>query len=104
MFAEPWHAEVLALAYALTATDLFSPSAWAEALGASLEYARQSGERGTEETYYRAALDALERLIIDCSPVTAALIEARVEEWRRAYLETPHGHPVELRTVPHSPS
>jgi nitrile hydratase accessory protein len=99
IFAESWHAKVLALAYALTARGIFSAGAFGEALGAALDQARQSGESDTEETYYRAALDALERLVTDCAPMTADLIEARAQDWRRAYLDTPHGHPVELGTL-----
>ena len=96
VFAEPWQAEVLAVAYALTANGLFSAREWTERLGAALEKARLNGEPDTGEAYYHSALRALEQLIAERSPEVGARVDARVEEWRSAYLDTPHGKPVEL--------
>jgi nitrile hydratase accessory protein len=96
VFAEPWHAQVLALAYALAADGLFSAREWAECLGHAIEDARQNGEADTGETYYHSALRALEQLIAERSPEIGTRLDARVEEWRSAYLDTPHGKPVEL--------
>jgi nitrile hydratase accessory protein len=96
VFAEPWHAEVLGIVYALTRADLFSPAEWADSLGAELRRLGDSGESDTEETYYRAALAALERLVGAKSPETGGDLGERVEAWRRAYLNTPHGKPVTL--------
>ena len=96
VFAEPWHAEVLALAYALTATGLFSAREWAECLGSALADARRNGEPDSGEGYYHSALRALEQLIADRSPEIGARLDARVEEWRSVYLDTPHGKPVAL--------
>jgi nitrile hydratase accessory protein len=96
VFGEPWHAEVLALAYALTAKGLFSAREWAECFGSALEEARRKGEPDTGETYYHSALRALEQLIAEQSPEIGTRLDARVEEWRSAYLDTPHGKPVEL--------
>ena len=96
VFAELWHAEVLAVAYALTANGLFSAREWAEYLGSALEDARRNGQPDTGEAYYHSALRALEQLIAKRSPEIGARLDARVEEWRSAYLDTPHGKPVEL--------
>lgn len=96
VFAEPWHAEVLAIAHALTRAGLFSASEWADALGAAIARAGESGLADSDETYYRAALEALERLVADRSRETSGSLPERVEAWRRAYLNTPHGKPVTL--------
>ena len=96
VFSEPWHAEVLALAYALTENGLFSARDWADSLGEALQNAGRNGEADGDETYYRSALRALERLIAERCREVGALLERRVEEWRAAYLKTPHGKPVEL--------
>jgi nitrile hydratase accessory protein len=96
VFVEPWHAQVLALAYTLTASGLFSAREWAECLGHAIEDARRNGESDTGETYYHSALRALELLIAERSPEIRTRLDARVEEWRSAYLDTPHGKPVEL--------
>ena len=47
--------------------------------------------------YYEHWLRALERLCAAKGMVDPAEIRTRQEEWRRAYLDTPHGGPVEAR-------
>ena len=96
VFAEPWHAQVLAVAHGLSVSGLFSASDWATTLGAALRESEAHGEPDTDETYYVAALTALERLVAARSPGTGDAHPARIEAWRRAYLRTPHGKPVEL--------
>jgi nitrile hydratase accessory protein len=96
VFAEPWHAEVLGIANALSRSGMFTGSEWTASLGAEIRRLLDAGEPDTEETYYRAALDALERLVGERSPETGGSLAARVEAWRRAYLNTPHGRPVTL--------
>lgn len=101
VFAEPWHAEVLAVAHALTRAGLFTTSEWAATLGAEVRNATEAGLPDTDATYYRSALAALERLVRDKSPETGESLEERVEAWRRAYLHTPHGRPVVLAAAAH---
>jgi nitrile hydratase accessory protein len=96
VFAEPWHAEVLAIAYALTHSGLFTAGEWAEALGAEIRRSGEAVEPDSDASYYRSALTALERLVGVGSPETGASLDERVEAWRRAYLNTAHGRPVIL--------
>lgn len=96
VFAEPWHAQVLAVAFALTRAGLFTAGEWAEALGSEIRSREEAGNDDSEEEYYRAALAALERLCGDKSPATGRSLDERVEAWRRAYFNTPHGKPVTL--------
>jgi nitrile hydratase accessory protein len=95
-FAEPWQAEVLALAFALSERGVFSTAGWSKTLGEELERAEAQGAPDDHETYYAAALAALERLVAQSGNVSGDTLSARTEAWRRAYLETPHGQPVEL--------
>jgi nitrile hydratase accessory protein len=95
-FDDAWQAEVLALAYALSDKGVFTPTEWSEALGAELRQASASGEPDDQNTFYGAALSALERLILRDARVTVEALAGRTEQWRRAYLNTPHGKPVEL--------
>jgi nitrile hydratase accessory protein len=95
-FAEPWQAEVLALAFALADRGVFSAAEWSKTLGAELRRAVASGAPDDHETYYAAALAALERLMAAAGGITANALSRRTEEWRRAYRHTPHGQPVEL--------
>ena len=96
VFEEPWHAQVLAIADSLTRAGLFSAGEWAAARGASLRSAAAAGAADDQTTYYQAALTALEALVADRSPETGQSLPVRIETWRRAYLNTPHGKPVEL--------
>ncbi len=112
-FEEAWQAELLALAYALSERRVFSSTEWSETLGAELQRRSARGEADDRETYYRAALAALEQLIAGDGRISVEALAARTEDWRRAYLNTPHGKPVELsagaddaaarRSHPHHP-
>lgn len=95
LFAEPWQAEVLAIAYTLSMRGVFTPGEWSATLGAELSRREAEGAPDTMATYYEAALAALEKLATEAG-IGGAMLDARVEAWREAYLETPHGHPVEL--------
>lgn len=95
-FDEPWQAQVLALAFALAKVEVFTPAEWSDALGAELRRAAAQGKPDDQTTYYTAALAALEGLIAADGRVTSDGLSARAEQWRRAYLNTPHGQPVEL--------
>jgi nitrile hydratase accessory protein len=99
LFAEPWQADVLAMADALRAGGLFTAGDWASALGAALRQAADHGAPDTAETYYRCALAALEALLSRHAPEIAGRMSERVSAWREAYLNTPHGRPVELASA-----
>lgn len=97
VFEEPWQAQVLAVAFALAESGRFSRAAWSSALGEELRLAEHAGEPDSAETYYRAALKALERLATADGALTRDALAARTEDWRQSYLDTPHGQPVILR-------
>jgi len=96
VFDEAWHAQVLALADTLAQSGLFTPTEWSDVLGEELRNAADRGAPDDQETYYSAALRALERLVAAAGSVPTPILAERVETWRRAYLNTPHGRPVEL--------
>jgi nitrile hydratase accessory protein len=97
VFAEAWHADALAIASVLTKRGVFSAADWSTALGTAVRSSEARGEPDDEEHYYEAVLAALERLIDRSLPDVGSAIAPRVEQWRRAYLNTPHGQPVELQ-------
>jgi nitrile hydratase accessory protein len=94
VFGEPWHAQTLALADLLVKSGAISPARWAETLGAEIQ--ALDADPDDRETYYRAVLAALERLLAENGDVTATELEEREHQWERAYLRTPHGKPVDL--------
>lgn len=98
VFAEPWHAQVFALAVALEAAGAFSWGEWAEALGA--EITAQGPQACGEEAYYAAWLSALERLTAAKGIVPEPERALREAAWNRAARATPHGSPIELENDP----
>lgn len=96
-FCEPWQAEAFALANALIDRGLFTADEWAETLGAEIRRAQAAGDPDTGETYYNHWLAALERLCAEKGLVLESDVNRRAEEWRDAYLATPHGQAVTLK-------
>ncbi len=100
VFAEPWQAQAFALAVRLSETGVFSWSEWVAALTKEIKQAQDHGDSDLGHTYYDHWLNALERLCAEKSLVAPSDLQARKEEWRYAYLHTPHGQPVALRNRP----
>ena len=96
MFDEPWQAQALGMADLLVTAGVISADAWAAALGAELRKGANSGGADDAETYYRAVLTALQTLLCEAGATSREEVDVREAEWRRAYLNTPHGVPVEL--------
>lgn len=97
-FDEPWQAEVLAIADSLVQDGLFSAGAWSDALGAALAKAETDGASDNQETYYQCALAALETLVAEHSEIDRQAMAGKRNDWEQAYLSTPHGQPVNLKS------
>jgi nitrile hydratase accessory protein len=103
VFAEPWQASAFALAVHLSERGAFAWSEWSAALGHEIQAAAPHGpEEGA--AYYHRWLEALERLCREKGLVDAVEISRRREQWRQAYLNTPHGEPVELTATTADPA
>lgn len=98
VFAEPWQAQAFALAVKLSEAEYFTWKEWTAALAAELQAAADRGEPDDGSRYYEYWLAALERLVTARELTDAAALAERKEAWADAYLHTPHGKPVELRT------
>ena len=94
-FAEPWQATVLAMATAMIREGHFTQTDWANALGDALKAAEHQGTPDTDDTYFGAALSALERLT-ESAGISAHDRHNRKADWEAAYRRTPHGDPVIL--------
>ena len=91
-FAEPWQAQAFALTVSLHERGLFTWTEWAAALTAQRAGADDDGGAG----YYESWLAALERLVQDKGLAGRRELQDRAEDWRHAYLATPHGRAVHL--------
>lgn len=94
VFQESWQAQTLAIADTLIETGTLDPNGWAQALSAKLAVHQAKGD--TVESYYAAALDALEELLVNGGAMKEAEQSAAKAAWIDAYETTPHGAPVEL--------
>ena len=96
VFEEPWEAQAFALVLRLSEQGLFQWSEWSAALATEIRHARDTGDHDLGDTYYHYWLAALEKLLLEKSVLDSEAVKSRIEEWRRAYLKTPHGRPIEL--------
>jgi nitrile hydratase accessory protein len=103
-FAEPWMAQAFACTVHLSRQGLFTWNEWVDVFGAEIKtHPQQSGE-AANAAYYRQWLAALETIVGLKGATSTAEISERQETWRRAYLNTPHGLPVELHHAVAPPS
>ena len=96
-FALPWHAEAYALAQVLQDAGILDRKTWHHTFGRHLRAADDAGRPDDEATYYGALADALVEALSAGDALADAEISARIDDWRRAYEQTPHGQPVMLR-------
>lgn len=82
-FAEPWEAQVFALAVSLSERGVFSWSEWTTALAA-------------EDVSYERWLETLERLATEKGLTDDATLARYRHAWAHAAQRTPHGTPIEL--------
>ena len=96
VFREPWEAQAFAVAVSLMQVGHFTRAEWAESLSQEISQAQQAGDPDLGDTYYEHWLNALERVCGEKGLVGREDMLERVKHWRQAYLNTPHGQPIEL--------
>ena len=72
-------------------------------LGAEIAAAPQQPGEDSDAAYHRQFLAALERIVASLHMANSDDQQRRKEEWRRAYLNTPHGYAVELAAARAAP-
>ena len=96
VFNQPWEAKAFALAVRLSEAGCFSWPEWVEVFSREIQSAQEQGDPDLGGTYYQHWLKALERICTDRGLVGIEDICRRKADWRKAYLNTPHGRPIEL--------
>ena len=102
-FAEPWMAQVFACAVHLSRQGLFTWNEWVDVFSAEIKAHPQEPGEAANAAYYRQWLAALETIVGRKGAASTSEISERQETWRQAYLNTPHGQPVELHRAGGSP-
>ena len=95
-FREPWQAKVFAMVVLLHRQGRFEWNEWVQVLGAEIAACPQQPGEDPDAAYHRQFLAALERIVAALGIANPDDQLRRKEEWRSAYLNTPHGHAVEL--------
>jgi nitrile hydratase accessory protein len=96
VFNEPWEAQAFALAVCLSEAGCFTWPEWVAILSQEIKAAQERGDPDLGNSYYQHWLNALERICAEKGLAGHEDMSQRQQEWRRAYLNTPHGQPIEL--------
>ena len=96
VFEAPWHAQLFAMTVHLNESGVFDWADWAEAFGATLKHHGMRREMNGGEDYFNAWLETLEGLLVCRGLASAGRMENLRAAWEEAYLNTPHGEPVQL--------
>jgi len=102
-FAEPWQAQAFACAIQLSRQGLFPWTEWVDVFSAEIKAHPQKPGEGSNAAYFRQWLAALETIVTRKGAASPAEIDRRQDAWRQAYLDTPHGMPVELANASSAP-
>jgi len=96
VFNEPWEAQAFGLVIALHQQGLFSWQEWADVLSEEIKRAQSLGDPDLGNTYYHHWLNALEKISLRKKVSNQDELSQRKQQWHSAYLNTPHGMPIEL--------
>lgn len=99
VFNAPWEAAAFGMTVALHQAGTFTWREWAAQLSEEIQRAQQQGDPDLGNTYYTHWLRALEALLLSKRVTDQVEVSKRIDKWRRAYLATPHGQPVELQNA-----
>lgn len=100
VFAEPWEAEVFAMAISLHEQGLFTWKEWASSLGQTIKSANNLDNSDTADNYYMHWLRTLEQLIVSKQIADQDHLDEMYTAWDRAAQSTPHGQAIELDNQP----
>ena len=96
VFNHPWEEKAFALAVRLSEAGCFTWPEWVKIFSHEIKAAQKRGDPDLGDTYYHHWLNALERICATKSLIGNEDMRKRTETWRRAYLNTPHGQPIDL--------
>ncbi len=103
VFNEPWEAQAFGLVLALYEQGLFNWQEWAEQLSGEIKLAQENGDPDLGNTYYQHWMRALEKIAGAKGLTNLEEVDVRSDQWREAYLNTPHGKPIKLHAQKPSP-
>ena len=98
VFEDPWHAQLFALTVCLNEAGYFDWPDWAERFSATLRIHGLDKSLNGGSDYFAAWLDTLESYLEELGLAEQNGLANLKSAWKEAYLGTPHGQPVRLKT------
>ena len=95
-FEHPWQAQVFSLIVYLHQAGQFSWKAWVDVFSDEIKASPMQEGESINDAYYRQWVSAAEKMLLSLELTGKDDIALRTDEWRQAYLNTPHGMPVVL--------
>lgn len=96
VFDKPWQAQAFSLVVNMHKSGLFKWKDWAEMFSAEVSRAPARPGESVNDTYYRQWVATLERMVVKLRVASSSDVTELSQKWKSAYLNTPHGHPIEL--------
>ncbi|MCS4309765.1 nitrile hydratase accessory protein [Pseudomonas sp. BIGb0381] len=96
VFDKPWQAQAFSLLVHLHQAGVFPWKDWVQVFSEEIKAAPAQPGESVNDAYYRQWITAMERMVTTLGLTGMEDIFQRGEEWRQAYLNTPHGQPVVL--------
>lgn len=97
-FEAPWHAQVFALTVHLNEAGHIAWPDWAARFSKTLARHGLTKDLNGGDDYFTAWLETLEGFLAETGQAAPDAVEALRAAWEEAYLTTPHGVAVELKT------
>ncbi|RMN22519.1 hypothetical protein ALQ63_02865 [Serratia plymuthica] len=98
-FEHPWQAQVFSLIVYLHQAGQFSWKAWVDVFSDEIKASPMQEHESINDAYYRQWVSAAEKMLLSLELTGEPDIARRTDEWRQAYLNTPHGMPVVLASA-----
>lgn len=98
-FEHPWQAQVFSLIVYLHQAGQFSWKAWVDVFSDEIKASPMQEHESINDAYYRQWVSAAEKILLSLELTGEQDIARRTDEWRQAYLNTPHGMPVVLTSA-----
>lgn len=98
-FEYPWQAQVFSLIVCLHQAGQFSWKAWVDVFSEEIKASPMQENQSINDAYYRQWVSAAEKMLLSLKLTGKEDITRRTDEWRQAYLNTPHGMPVVLTSA-----
>lgn len=98
-FHKPWHAQIFALTVHLNEQGHFEWKDWSKTFSAALSSKGSKELIINDDDYYLIWLKTLEEFLGETVKLQSDEIIQYFQDWRAAFLNTPHGQPVKLENL-----